>query len=63
MAASAEGRELVASSGTSKVTLKDVLVGEVWLVGGQSNMSFPLWVRNDGFTKADAEAHPDLPIQ
>ena len=58
MDASAEGRELVASSGPSKVAIKDVLVGEVWLLGGQSNMSMPLWVRADGLDKARAEANP-----
>ena len=60
--ASSEGRELTASSGGAKVTIKDVLVGEVWLLGGQSNMSFPLWVRNDGFTAKDAEAHPEYGV-
>ncbi|MEI7898935.1 MAG: sialate O-acetylesterase [bacterium] len=59
MDACAEGRELVVTCGTNKVTLKDVLVGEVWLLGGQSNMSFPLWVRNDGFTRENAAAHPE----
>ncbi|MEI7898934.1 MAG: sialate O-acetylesterase [bacterium] len=59
MEACSEGRELVVACGTNKVALKDVLVGEVWLLGGQSNMSFPLWVRNDGFTAKDAEAHPE----
>ena len=52
MAASSEGRELVASCGADTVTIKDVLVGEVWLLGGQSNMSFPIWIRSDGFDKA-----------
>ena len=60
--ASAEGRELVVRTSASSVSLKDVLVGEVWLLGGQSNMSFPLWIRSDGFTKADAEAHPEYRV-
>lgn len=54
LAASAAGRELVVRTAARTIALKDVLVGEVWLLGGQSNMSFPLWVRSDGFTKADA---------
>ena len=54
--ASFEGRELtVTSSGGASVALKDILVGEVWLCGGQSNMSFPLWVRSDRFVKEDAD--------
>lgn len=34
-------RELVIT-GNNTVTLKDVLVGDVWLASGQSNMGFPL---------------------
>ncbi len=41
LAATAEGADLVAS-GTSTLTLHDVVVGEVWLASGQSNMEWPL---------------------
>ncbi len=41
MEADAEGREMRVV-GTNVVVLKDVLVGEVWLCGGQSNMEYPL---------------------
>lgn len=34
--------ELVASAGEASQTVKDVLVGEVWLASGQSNMQWPL---------------------
>lgn len=37
MPASANGRDLVVSAGNT-ITLRDVLVGEVWLGSGQSNM-------------------------
>lgn len=43
LAASAEGREMKVSSsepGVAPVMLRDVLVGEVWLASGQSNMDF-----------------------
>jgi sialate O-acetylesterase len=40
-AVSASGRPLVAE-GRTTVTLDDVVVGEVWLCAGQSNMLFPL---------------------
>jgi len=38
--ASFEARELVVSSGPKEVVFKNVLVGEVWLASGQSNMGF-----------------------
>lgn len=40
--ANATGRELKVTSGDASVTLKDVLVGEVWLASGQSNMGFTI---------------------
>jgi len=48
MPASAEPRELVVSAagaGAAALTVRcaDVLVGEVWLLGGQSNTEMPLW--------------------
>jgi sialate O-acetylesterase len=42
LAANAEGADLVVS-GQNTVTLHDVLVGEVWLASGQSNMEFPVY--------------------
>lgn len=38
MAAEARGRELMVS-GSSNVRIRDILVGEVWLAAGQSNMN------------------------
>lgn len=42
MEASAEGRKLVVTSGREKVTYNDVVVGEVWLASGQSNMEYSM---------------------
>lgn len=42
MPASAEGRKLTATQGSTVASLDDVLVGEVWLASGQSNMLFRL---------------------
>ena len=39
---SSESRELVVNGKDSSIKLNDVLVGDVWLAGGQSNMGFPL---------------------
>jgi len=40
MMASAESRSVRVRSGADKVEVKDVLVGEVWLCSGQSNMTW-----------------------
>ncbi len=42
MPANAQPAELVLVGATNRVVLKDVLVGEVWLCSGQSNMYLPL---------------------
>ena len=42
MAASSTGRALSVQGPDNQVTLQDVLVGEVWLCGGQSNMEWKL---------------------
>lgn len=39
---SSEGKVLRVSSGETAFELSDVLVGEIWLCAGQSNMDFPL---------------------
>ncbi len=39
MPASHEGREMTITSGNDREVLNDVLVGEVWLAAGQSNMN------------------------
>jgi sialate O-acetylesterase len=51
--ASSEGRELVVtgSKTAAPITLADVLVGEVWLCSGQSNMDFTL-AKTEKFTFA-----------
>lgn len=41
-AADAKGAELSVTSGGKTVTIKDVLVGEVWFASGQSNMVFTM---------------------
>ena len=44
MAACREGREMTISTSTGdKVVYRNAVVGEVWLCGGQSNMTFAMW--------------------
>lgn len=40
--ASAESRDLVATAGAESATARNVVVGDVWLASGQSNMDSPL---------------------
>jgi sialate O-acetylesterase len=40
--ADASGKSMVVKVGAETLTIKDVLVGEVWLCSGQSNMSVPM---------------------
>jgi len=44
LAVSRESRELVATGAKNVQKISDVLVGEVWLCSGQSNMSMAMWV-------------------
>jgi len=56
--ASSEGRPLTVK-GTNTVIVNDVLVGEVWLCSGQSNMEWALG-RSEGGTNACATTNPLL---
>lgn len=59
MPASAEARELKASEeGGNEVVVKDVLVGEVWLASGQSNMEWAI----KAVQKEDQEAAASKPL-
>jgi sialate O-acetylesterase len=52
MAASKTGRTLTVSAGKEKITRRDILVGDVWLCAGQSNMQLSL--------RVCAKTHPPL---
>ena len=50
---------LSASGNGETVTARDVLLGEVWLASGQSNMEMPEALADD-YARAKAEARPDV---
>ena len=60
MKASAEGRELKATVGIDSKALKDVLVGDVWVATGQSNMRWMLKQSTGGKEAVAASSDPGL---
>lgn len=60
--ASAEGRELSVrmKSGGDAVTITDVVVGEVWLCSGQSNMEWSVGAAKDGKNEIAAANFPSI---
>jgi sialate O-acetylesterase len=57
---SAGGPDTVEISGANKLTIKDVLVGEVWVGSGQSNMVFPLRNADNAEKEIAAADFPDI---
>lgn len=47
-------------SGPQTATFTNVLVGDVWLCGGQSNMELPLRAARNGEAESKAAHHPDI---
>jgi sialate O-acetylesterase len=56
----ASGECTVLIDGPQHIELQHVLVGDVWLCGGQSNMEFGLPRANDGAKEVAAADHPNL---
>jgi sialate O-acetylesterase len=60
MKASFEPRELVVAGKENEIKLADVLVGEVWLCGGQSNMEWSLRSTLDADIEIDSADYPAM---
>ncbi len=52
--------EMTISTKTEKVVLKDVLVGEVWVGSGQSNMEWPVAASADAQNEIAAANYPNI---
>jgi len=52
--------ELQIESGRAQITVRNVLVGEVWLCAGQSNMEWPLQQSSDGPAASAAATCPRI---
>ena len=60
MPANSSPAELTVTSGSKTITLADILVGEVWLCSGQSNMGHALSRATGGEEAIAAANHPKL---
>jgi sialate O-acetylesterase len=57
----ADGKEhTLTVSGFNKIELKDILIGEVWIGSGQSNMQWPLSATHGAKEAIAAAAHPGI---
>ena len=56
----AGGPYTIRVSGRRSVVLHEVLVGDVWLCGGQSNMQFPLKAARNGDAEVASANHPEI---
>ncbi|MEM7010458.1 MAG: sialate O-acetylesterase [Verrucomicrobiota bacterium] len=58
--AKSTGHELVIQGAKSTLTLENVLVGDVWVLGGQSNMEFDLTKIDNGVLEAISANFPQI---
>jgi len=60
MEASFDPQVLAITAGSDELVFEDVLVGEVWLCSGQSNMNRPLELLQDADIEILAARHPEI---
>ena len=60
LTASAEPRELTVRAGADQIVFQDVLVGEVWLCSGQSNMQWAMQNTENADVAMAAANHPGI---
>jgi sialate O-acetylesterase len=58
----AGGPYTITVAGVDTMTLADVLVGEVWIASGQSNMEWPLARTRDSVVESNAAEYPEMRI-
>jgi len=58
MPASASGRSMTIAGGSDNIVIKDILVGEVWVCSGQSNMEWTLSRASDSRLEIAAANYP-----
>ena len=57
---SAKPSTMTIESDSGNIQIKDILIGEVWICGGQSNMQWPLEQSAGGANELAAADHPNL---
>ncbi|MGB7345301.1 MAG: hypothetical protein WBD20_13890 [Pirellulaceae bacterium] len=62
MAASSEPRVMTVQGANKTLTLENILVGDVWVLGGQSNMEFPLDRIENGQLEIVSANYPNIRI-
>jgi sialate O-acetylesterase len=60
LTASAQGRDLIVTAGDEETRITDVLVGDVWLCSGQSNMHFQMKSVDKAPQEIAAANHPTV---
>ncbi|NNE92900.1 MAG: hypothetical protein HKN23_14745 [Verrucomicrobiales bacterium] len=60
VAANSEPQNLVIEAKSGRIELEDILVGDVWILGGQSNMEFDLAKVDDGNLEVVSANFPEI---